>query len=219
MGVPMKAVFALIVFAACTTEPIGSNEAEVVAHKKKHKTVTVIRQNGLNSDTLLNDPNTGTNGFLQVSRDELNNTTAIDFSYATPTSDPILILITQGAGTIPNSAYTQTDTVAHLTLATTPFPLTRCTVNTDTGEFTCVTGGPSIAWNLTWQANGFQIIEQFTRRKEILGPLTTKFKGDFTERSAVINGTWNGNTAVNLSGHLTDTQGTTITREITMEMN
>jgi hypothetical protein len=35
----------------------------------------------------------------------------------------------------------------------------------------------------------------------------------------VVNGTWNGNTAVDMSGHLTDTQGTTITREITMALN
>jgi hypothetical protein len=153
----MKAVFALILFAACTTEPTNSEEVEVVAHKTQNKTVTVIRQNGLNSDTLLTDASTGTNGFLQVSRDQITNTTAMDFSYATPTANPLFIVITQGAGPIPNSAYTQSDTVAHLTLAATPFPITRCTVNTDTGDFTCATGGPSIAWNLTWEANGFQI--------------------------------------------------------------
>lgn len=213
----MRPVVALVVFTACAAES-SSQEVEVTA-KKKNKTVTVIRQNGLNSDALLTDPNTGTNGFLQVSRDEINDTTAIDFSYATPTSDPLFIEITQGAGSIPNSAYTQTDASAQLTLAVTPFPITRCTVNTDTAEFTCVTGGPSIGWNLMWEANGFQVIDQFTRRTEILGPLTTKFKGSFTERSALVNGTWNGNTAADMSGHLTDTQGTTITREITMTMN
>lgn len=212
----MRVALALVVLSACTAESTTSEDVEVVAKKKPQQTVTKIRENGQSVDTLLNDLSTGTLGVLHVARDEINNTTAIDFSYATPTSDPDFVTIVQGAGEIPNSAYTQTDTTAHLQLAA--FPVTVCTVNIITTEFTCTEGAP-IAFDLTWQANGFSIIDRHTKSTEVLGPVTTKFKGDFVERSALINGTWNGNTAVNMSGHLTDTQGSTVIREITVQMN
>ena len=214
----MRAGLALVVLAACTTEPTSSGEFEVVA-KKKNQTVTKIRVNGDAADTFLADPNTGTLGFLNVSHDNINKTSALDFSYATPTADPTIIVLTQGAGEIPNSAYTRTNDTAHLLLAATPFDITRCTVNTDTGDTTCVTGGPSIAFDLFWETNGFASVDVFTRRKEVTGPLTTKFEGTFEERSALVNGTWNGNTANDISGHLTDTKNTTVIREIILHMN
>ena len=214
----MRAAIALVVLAACASEPVEIGSGEQAVAKKKNQTVTRIRVNGLAADTLLADPNTGTNGFLNVSRDQINNTTSLDFSYVTPTSDPLFIVLTQGAGEIPNSAYTRTNTTAHLDLPATPFPVQRCTINLDTGEFTCVTGD-TIAFDLFWEVNGFALVDQHLRRTEVTGPLTTKFRGDFLQRSALVNGTWNGNTATDMSGNLTDTKNTTVIREITMQMN
>jgi len=215
----MRVVLALIVLTACTTtESTTSSEGEVTA-RKRNQTVTKIRVNGIAADTFLSDPNTGTQGFLNVSHDQINNTSALDFSYATPTADPVIIVLTQGAGAIPNSAYTRTNDTAHLLLASTPFDITRCTVNTDTGDVNCVTGGPSIAFDLFWELNGFASVDVYERRTEVTGPLTTKFTGNFLERSALVNGTWNGNTANDISGHITDTESKTVIREITMQMN
>ncbi len=211
----------MIVLAACTsTEPttsekVGGLEAEA---SERRQNVTRIRVNGQASDVFLFDPNTGAQGGLNVSRDEITNTTAIDFSYASPTSDPDIIILTQGAGEIPNSAYTQTDTGARLLLAATPFPVQVCTVNLITAEFSCVEGAP-ISFDLTWEANGFSIVEERCHRTETLGPLTTRTRGEFVERSAVVNGTWNGNSGENMSGHLTDTKESTVIREITMRLN
>ena len=81
----MRVVLALIVLTACTTtESTTSSEGEVTA-RKRNQTVTKIRVNGIAADTFLSDPNTGTQGFLNVSHDQINNTSALDFSYATPT--------------------------------------------------------------------------------------------------------------------------------------
>lgn len=217
----MRTAIALILFAACTTEStvsLDSQDVEVAAAKKK-STTTVIRVNGLSVDSLLYDPATGTNGFVNVGRDQISNTTSLDFSYARPTSNPDIFILTQGAGQIPSSAFVRTANYASLVLPVTPFPITRCNVNQDDGTFTCTTGGPSIAWNLTWEANGFSEVEEVTARRQKIGPMTTYYAGRFFQRSALVNGTWNGATAVDISGNLVDTQNATITREITMEMN
>lgn len=213
----MRVVLALGVLSACTAEPTMSEEVDAVA-KKKQQNITRIRMNGQSSDTILSDSSTGAIGFLNVGRDEINNTTALDFSYATPTSDPTFIVLLQGAGEIPNGAYTRSNTTAHLLLPSTPFPTNSCTVNVETAEFVCVEG-PSIAFDLTWEQNGFAEVEERTRRREKIGPLTTTFNGSFSQRSALVNGTWNGDTAVDMSGHLLDTTSTTVIREIVMEMN
>lgn len=217
----MKAALALIVLAACTTttEPtISEQSGAVVAKKNPNQTVTRIRVNGQAADTLLSDPNTGTNGFLYVSYDQVNDVSALDFSYVTPTSDPLFIVLTQGAGEIPNEAFARTSTTAQLVLPATPFPIQHCTINLDTGEFSCVEGAP-IAFDLFWEVNGFASIDQYLRRTEVTGPLTTKFRGTFVQRSALVNGTWNGNTATDISGNITDTKSSTVIREITMQMN
>ena len=211
----MRAALALIVLAACTTNNFSTSEQGVEAHERRQN-VTRIRTNGQASDTLLIDPVTGATGGLNVSRDEIANTTFLDFSYVTPTSDPDIIILTQGAGEIPNSAYTQTDTTAHLLLN--DFPTTSCTVNLITGEFTCAEGEP-IDFDLTWAANGFSVVEERCHRTETIGPLTTRTRGEFVERSALVSGTWNGNSGENMSGHLTDTRESTVIREITMRLN
>jgi hypothetical protein len=215
----MRAALALIILAACTTaEPTGSQESAVSVERTQDQTTTRIRVNGQAADVILSDPNTNTNGFLYVSYDQVNNVSALDFSYATPTNDPLFIVLTQGAGEIPNSAFIRTSDTAQLLLPTTPFPVIRCTVNLDTGEFACVEGAP-IAFDLFWEVNGFALVDQYLRRTEVTGPLTTKFRGTFVQRSALVNGTWNGNTATDISGNLTDTKSTTVIREITMQMN
>jgi hypothetical protein len=210
---------ALILVAACTSPEITSQQTAALEEaERRNESVTRIRVNGLSASVFLSDPDTGAQGGLQVSRDEIANTTFLDFSYATPTSDPDIITLTQGAGEIPNSAYTQTDTEAHLLLAATPFPVQVCTVNLITAEFTCVEGDP-LSFDLTWEANGFSIIEEKCKRTEVLGPLTIRTRGEFVTRSALVSGTWNGNSEVNMSGSLSDTRESTVIREIAMRLN
>ena len=55
-----------------------------------------------------------------------------------------------------------------------------------------------------------------TKRVDVLGPVTTKFKGEFSSVTANTSGQWDTHSATNLSGTLLDTESTTTTREITM---
>ena len=180
-------------------------------------TVTKIRVNGLSADMFLIDNATGTNGFLNASRDEIANTSALDFSYVTPEPDPNFVILIQGAGAIPNNSFTITANTARLVL-TTPFPVNRCRVNTVEGTFECSETVPS-TFDLTWVRNGFGSL--FTKATVIqtLGPVTTKLKGDFLSVTANVNGTWDGHDAVDQTGNIVDTQNRTITREVTMEAN
>jgi len=181
-------------------------------------TVTKIRVNGLSSDTFLFDGDTGTNGFLNVGRDEIANTTTIDFSYATPdTADPEIVILVQGSGEIPNSAFTTSATTAHLAV-TTPFPSHRCVVNIITAVFVCDDGDP-ITFDLTWVKNGFASIHEKTQRTETYGPVTTKFKGEYVSVAANVNGTWTGHIASDMFGNLVDSKGNTNIREITLAAN
>jgi hypothetical protein len=177
--------------------------------------VTRIRVNGRSADMFLIDNATGTNGFLNASRDELAKTSALDFSYVTPEPDPNFVVLIQGAGAIPNSAFTITANTARLVL-TTPFPVNRCRVNTVEGTFECRETVPS-TFDLTWVRNGFGSL--FTKATVIqtLGPVTTKVKGEFLSVTANVNGTWDGHEAEDQTGNIVDTQSRTITRDITME--
>ena len=208
-------VLFLFTLGACSSESTSSSdEAATVAARRGSTQVTRIRVNGESSDAILNDPTNGTNGFVNASRDQVANTSALDFSYVTPTSDPDIVTLVQGAGEIPNSAYTTTNTTAHLNVVT-PFPVIRCDINLISGEYTCVDSDP-IPFDLMWNQNGFSEVEEHIRRTEKIGPLTIKFNGGFHQRSALVNGFWNGDTAVDMSGNLLDTQNTTVIREITM---
>ena len=180
-------------------------------------TVTRIRVNGLSADMFLTDNATGTNGFLNASRDEIANTSALDFSYVTPEPDPNFVVVIQGAGAIPNSSFTITANTARLVL-TTPFPINRCRVNTVEGTFVCAETVPS-TFDLTWVRNGFGSL--FTKLTQIqtLGPVTTKVKGDFLSVTANVNGTWDGHDAVDQTGNIVDTKNRTIPRAVTMEAN
>jgi len=176
--------------------------------------VTTIRVNGRSADVFLNDSDT--NGFLNVSRDQIANTSALDFSYATlDATHPNLVILVQGAGDIPNSAYTTSSTTAHLSVTTT-FPVNRCLVNLDTAEFHCDPSIP-ITFNLAWLRNDFGSVSEKTMRIETFGPVTTKFKGEYESQTARVNGTWEGFTASENIGNLVDSQNSTLIREITMK--
>jgi len=178
--------------------------------------VTTIRVNGDSGFVNLSDPVTGSNGFLNVGRDRVGNTTALDFSYVTPTSNPDIVILVQGAGEIPNSAFTTTNTTADLNVVT-PFPVIRCEIHLVTGDFSCADTDP-VAFDLTWVVNGYETVQEHISRLETLGPLTVRFAGSFDQRSALVNGSWTDNSAVDVSGNLLDTRGMTVLREITMRM-
>ncbi|HLL21918.1 MAG TPA: hypothetical protein VK427_07295, partial [Kofleriaceae bacterium] len=166
----------------------------------------------------LNDPATGAIGDVVVSRDNIEHTTSLNFSYLTPTANPEISMLVQGAGEIPNAAYTTTNTTARLVLPSTPFVVQRCAINTSTGDATCAPG-PTVAWNLTWTQSGYSEIERFTLGREKVGPVTTRYAGWFREHSAIVNGTWNGNVAVDNAGFLRETMGSTVNIEVAVTLN
>ena len=137
-------------------------------------TVTKIKVNGLFAAVLLSD-GADTNGFLNATKDRNANTTALDFSYVIPHPDPDYVFLDQGAGEIPNSAFTISPTAAHLAV-TTPFPTTRCLVNVITSTFVCGPGSPK-TFNLDWEVNGFIIVHEKTKREEVFGPALHEVQG------------------------------------------
>jgi hypothetical protein len=178
--------------------------------------VTTIRVNGESSFVNLSDPVTGSNGFLNVGRDRVGSTTTLDFSYVTPTSDPDIVILVHGAGEIPNTAFTTTNTTAELNVVT-PFPVIRCEIDLVTGDFSCADTDP-VAFDLTWVVNGYETVQEHIKRLETLGPLTVRSAGSFHLRSALVNGSWTENAAVDISGNLLDTRSIAVPREIAMRM-
>src|SRR5215204_3019590 len=67
-------------------------------------TVTTIRTNGRFAEATPHDGDS--DGFLSVSRDRITGTTALVFSYATREPDGNTAVLLQGAGEIPNGAFT-----------------------------------------------------------------------------------------------------------------
>lgn len=199
--------------AACSQttmpEPTGSTAQAVAGN------TTQIRVNGQSASVLLVGDD-GTNGFLAVTEDQINDTTGLDFSWATPDpADPDFADLYQGAGEIPSTAYAHTGTSASLSLTTPPsFIVTHCRVNVITGEFTCEESGP-LSFDLAWTANGFGSIEEKLQRTEKLGPVTTRLKAEFTMITAAVAGSYGGHTASSLNGDLTDSESRTYIREIT----
>jgi hypothetical protein len=186
--------------------------------------VTKINVNGQFADTFLIDPDSFTNGSLDASKDQVTNTSALDFTYGTvlPTNPDEIILI-QGAGAIPNSAFTITSTTAHLAVTVSnsdSFFLIRCVINQVAGTFECAPATDNKLFDLTWVTNGIGTVSETTQRVETLGPVTTKFKGSFTSRTADFSGTWDGHSSENLPvGNVRDSHSKTITREITVQPN
>ena len=215
MNMPSRSVSAMLGVGLLLT--LAASQASVeTAQAAKGATVTKIRIIGRSADMFLIDNDTGTNGFLNASKDQIAETSALDFSYVTPdSSDPDLVILIQGAGEIPNSSFTITSTTARLTL-TTPFPVTRCVVNTADGTFTCDPTTPS-TFDLTWVRNGVGGLFTKATTIQTLGPVTTKVTGQFESLIANVNGTWDGHTSVDQSGNLVDTRSRTLTREVTLE--
>lgn len=200
---------------AVTDETSTSQDEEIIA-KKKSSTVTQIVVNGRSATAALLDAQ-GTNGFLAATEDQVANTFALDFSWATPDpNNPLLAILYQGAGAIPAGALTFTNTSVHLAL-TTPadYSVIRCEVDLDLGTSICAPSAP-LVFDMTWTQNGFGRIEEKLKRKEVLGPVTTKINAEFVTVTANINGTWGGRSFPNLGGEITDSESKTYIREITV---
>jgi hypothetical protein len=150
---------------------------------------------------------------LTASRDQIANTSALDFAYVLPTPSENEFLFVQGAGAIPNSALIVTSTSAHLLV--TAFPVTECLVNTETGASICAEGSPR-SFDLTWVKNGLGSREEKTTLRDTFGPVTTKFSGEFVSEIADVNGTRDTRDASDFSGDIMDTRNKTIIREITV---
>lgn len=208
-----------IVFSAALFLILAAARANVeTAQASNGTTVTRILVNGRSADVLLVDNITGAQGFVSATEDQIAQTAALDFSYAFPhPTDPDLLILIQGAGEIPLTAYTSTATTARLALTTPPsYFVNRCVLNVITAEYTCAPTDP-ITFDLTWVRNGIGSISEKTKRVETFGPFTTRFQGEYISYSASVNGTFGGHTAVDLAGNLLDTQSRTSIREITME--
>jgi len=206
----------VLLLVGCLDE-VATNDTQqpsITTDYNKQRMVTTIRVNGRSADVLLVN---GATGFLNASRDQIANTSALDFSYASPDpANPDFVILFQGAGAIPNSAFVLTQSGARLQV-TTPFEVTRCVVNTIDGTFVCAPTSP-VAFNLTWTQNGLSSVFERTTRIETLGPVTTTLKGEFFSVSALVNGTFGGHTATANQGNLLDTQSTTIIREVTRRL-
>jgi len=190
-------------------------ELETGTSQQASTTVTRIKVNGRFADVQL-DEGDSTNGFLTASKDQIANTTGLDFGYAEPhPTDPDIAVILQGAGQIPNGSFSVNGQAAALHV-TTAFPISRCEVNQITGESVCGAGA-AIRFDLSWVNNHFDETQEQTRSRRVFGTVTTRFEGEFKLRSAIVGGTWTGHTGDNMTGDLLQTMNTTITREITME--
>lgn len=205
----------VVLAAACSLEE-AELEPEPYTTEQALDTVTRIHVNGRFAFTFLTDGDE-TNGSLTASKDRLANTSGLDFAYVEPhATDPDILVFIQGAGQIPNSALSVNGQAADLDV-TTPFPISRCEVNQETGEIIVCGDGAPITFDLSWVNDHFGEIHEKTKRRTVFGPVTTKFEGELKERTALVNGTWTGHTAVDVSGNLLQTVNTTITREITMQ--
>lgn len=202
-----------------TSESEGETSPSEVIAKKKNKTVTEIKVNGRSATAQLLDAQ-GTNGFLTATEDQIAHTFGLDFSWATPDpNNPSFAIFYQGAGEIPAGAFTYTGTTARLVL-TTPadYVVTRCVINLDDGTSDCAPSGP-LSFNMTWTVNGFGRIEEKTKRKEIMGPVTTKTNAEFVLQTTNVNGTWGGRSSPNMNGDLTDSESKQYIREITLVLD
>jgi hypothetical protein len=148
----------VLAFAACSS--IAS--AGPGANASAGSSVTTIRVNGDGSLANFYDPSTDNQGFVYAARDQATNISSLDFSYVTPTSDPDIVILVQGAGEIPNSAFEMTKTTAHLSVVT-PFRVIRCEIDRVTADFSCVDTDP-IAFDLTWVVNGFFTVQEHVSR-------------------------------------------------------
>jgi len=210
-----KWMVVVVLVAACSLEEPGP-ELDAEASQLGINAVTRIHVNGRFAFVLLNEGDE-TNGSLTASKDQLANTSGLDFGYVEPhPTDPDILVFIQGAGQIPNGSFSIDGQAAALHVTTT-FPISRCEVNQVTGEIIVCGDGAPITFDLSWANDHFGDIQEKTKRREVFGPVTTKFEGEFKSRTAAIDGTWTGHTADGLTGNLLQTVNTTITREITVQ--
>jgi hypothetical protein len=190
----------------------------VVTSAEQRSSSTIVTRsyvNGLFAELFLVDGDT--NGGLFASRDEVTNTSSLQFSYASPDpTDSNLVILIQGVGEIPNSSFQITRTAAHLAV-TTPFPVTKCIVNLTTGDFTCEPGTPR-TFDLTWTKNGLGSVSERSVRVETFGPVTTKIQGEYQILLATVRGIWDGHLANGVRADLLDSQSKTMFREVTVKM-
>src|SRR5262245_28625873 len=211
----------LTMLTAAVVLTASASWADVEKSKSSNgATVTKIRTNGRFADVILSDD--GFNGFLTVSRDQISDTTALDFSFAVRNPDnPDIVFFWSGAGTIPNSAFTANAnwSSAHLAVTTpTTYPVTFVVVNFVTGESTVAPWTP-MTFDLTWKRNSFQTIFERVERLETFGPVTVRFAGAFSLETTSVSGTWDGHTMSGGNGDLLDTRGNTVEREIMIDPN
>ena len=93
----MKTKTKLLVISSILSAALFLNlpASEATTKVANRPTITKIRVNGLSADMFLVDGDT--NGFLNVGRDQIANTTMLDFSYATPDAvDPDIVILVQG---------------------------------------------------------------------------------------------------------------------------
>ena len=159
--------------------------------------------------------------FLTVTRDEIADATLLSFAYRfpDPTDANWYVLVIGDEGQIPNSAFALTAASAHLAL-TTPdsYVVTRCRVNDETGEFMCAPAGRSTI-DLRWTADGYRTFREILTQVEVFGPTSTRIHGRLEEVSATVNGTWDGRSATNVTGLLSDSENATLFREATIAAN
>lgn len=177
--------------------------------------VTKTRTSGRSTFTLLVDDATQTNGFLNVARDAISGTASMDFAWATPSpSNPDIVILVQGAGEIPGSAFTAERTTARLNVVT-PFPTVRCEVSLESGAFDCAASHP-VAFDLRWVRSGFGSEWRQEVSRKVFGPVTIYAQGQFEEQQATASGIWAGFVSQGLAASLFDSKGSTVLREVTL---
>lgn len=192
--------------------------------------VTTMRMSGRSADIILFDAERNINGFLNASKDNITGNTFLEFGYSTAhLTDPDILVIFQGFGEIPDTGFTITSVSAQLASAnlavTTPdsFLVNYCEVNQTNGEFFCVLTDDTFTFDLTWIKTSFGMVQEKVNRIVTFGPITTKFQGQFVSFTANVNGTWSDRLGVtnvsNLAGNLTDSQNSSVFREITVQAN
>ena len=215
---PMNAgrVFTVLV-ALAASAPAASVERSQASNGA---TVTRIREAGPSGFVNLYDEATQTNGFLNVSRDKAAGTTALDFSYVTPsTSNSDLVTLIQGSGEIPNSAFNAPPNLTTARLAvTTPFPVILCEVDITVGNFICWEA-PPVTFDLTWTRAGLWETSETFSRRTTLGPVTVKEQGQYMQRDAAVAGNWGDYVTTGMLGELRDAKKGTVVREITIQPN
>jgi hypothetical protein len=219
MNTRMKSPSVIAMLGAALLLPIPASRAGVEkAQSGNGGTVTRIRTNGHVAQANLSDG--GANGYLLASRDLVSGTSALDFSYAAINPEnPDIIFLWQGAGEIPNSAFTNAPNWGSARLAvTTPFPVIRFEINQATSEITS-TPWPPVTFELTWVPNGFFTSVDHVESVQSFGPVKRHFQGTSSVVSASVSGTWDGHTQTNGSGNLQDTKNNTVEREILVEPN